>query len=186
MQLADAFVFHQTAGDLRERTMLLMCLNRCEYEMGDYDTAIESTMRSRYEAQIIGELYNETVALMRVAKALIARGLYQEAENLLLGVWEKQKNLEAMYAKAEMLWMLGRVQMFLQNYEAAAYNLDNALEIIRTVGDCDDEFPILTDQAHPANYRINFPTQFSYQVRKSLPLTAANMLLVKGFQIPTI
>jgi DNA-binding winged helix-turn-helix (wHTH) protein/tetratricopeptide (TPR) repeat protein len=154
--LTEAFAFHQTAGDLRERTVLLMCLNWCEYGMGDYETAIESAMRSRYEAQIIGEPYNETVALMRVAKARIAQGLYQEAENLLLGVWEKQKNLEAMHAKAETLWMLGRTQIFLQNYESAADNLDNALEMIRVVGDRDDEFRILIDQAHLANYQRNF------------------------------
>jgi DNA-binding winged helix-turn-helix (wHTH) protein/tetratricopeptide (TPR) repeat protein len=154
--LAEAFAFHQTAGDLRERAVLSMCLNWCEYGTGDYEAAIESALRARREAKIIGEPYNETVALMRVSKARIAQGLYQEAEKILLDVWEKQKNLDAPHAQAETVWMLGRARIFLKNYESAEENLKAALVMIRAVGDRDDEFRILIDQAQLANAREKY------------------------------
>lgn len=93
--LEEALEFHRTAGDMRERAVLAMCLNACEYGLGNYEAAIDYAKQARNEAQIVGEPYNESVAMMRIAKARIAQGLYREAEKLLESVWEKQKNLDA-------------------------------------------------------------------------------------------
>lgn len=154
--LEEALAFHETAGDLRERAVLSMCLNWCEYGTGDYEAAIAWAMRARREAQIIGEPYNETVALMRVAKARIAQGLYREAEEMLLEAQEKQKNLDAPHAQAETLWMLGRARISTADYESAEENLAAALVMIRAVGDREDEFRILVDQAQLADAREKY------------------------------
>lgn len=145
--LAEAFEFHKTAGDLRERAVLAMCLNWCEYGLGEYEAAIKSAKLARSEAQIVGEPYNESVAMMRIAKARLAQGLYAEAEKLLNEVWEKQKDLNAPHAFAETIWIRGSTRLALGNVEKAAEDLQNALEGIRKVGDRDDEFRILIDQS---------------------------------------
>lgn len=145
--LGEALKFHKTAGDLRERAVLAMCLNWCEYGLGEYEAAIKSAMLARSEAQVIGEPYNESVAMMRIAKARIAQGFYAEAEYLLNEVWEKQKDLDALHAQAETIWMRGRANLALDNVEKASEDLKKSLDMILNVGDRDDEFRILIDQS---------------------------------------
>lgn len=146
--LVEALKFHKTAGDLRERAVLAMCLNWCEYGLGEYEAAIRSAMLARSEAQVVGEPYNESVAMMRIAKSRLAQGLYAEAEYLLNEVWEKQKDLDAPHAQAETIWMSGRANLALGNFEKASADLGKSLEMILNVGDRDDEFRILIDQAY--------------------------------------
>lgn len=146
--LEQALEFHRTAGDLRERAVLAMCLNWCEYGTGDYEAAIRSAQTARREAEIVGEPYNESVAMMRVAKSRIAQGLYSEAETLLNEVWEKQKNLDAPHAQAETVWMRGRARLALDNLAEAENDLEKSLAMIRSVGDRDDEFRVLIDQSY--------------------------------------
>ena len=145
--LKKSLEFHRTAGDLRERAVLAMCLNWCEYGTGDYEAAIEYARQARREAEIVGEPYNESVAMMRIAKARIVQGLYAEAENLLADAWEKQKNLDAAHSQAETVWMRGRLCTKTGEFEKARSDLQTALEMIENVGDRDDEFRILIDQA---------------------------------------
>lgn len=145
--LKEALEFHRTAGDLRERAVLAMCLNWCEYGTGDYESAIEYARQARREAQIIGEPYNESVAQMRIAKARIAQGLFDEADRLLMEAWKTQKDLDAPHAKAETIWMRGRNNLEKGDFPAAENDLRIALEMIIEVGDRDDEFRILIDQA---------------------------------------
>jgi DNA-binding winged helix-turn-helix (wHTH) protein/tetratricopeptide (TPR) repeat protein len=146
--LVEALRFHKTAGDLRERAVLAMCLNWCEYGLGEYEAAIKSAMLARSEAQVVGEPYNESVAMMRIAKSRLAQGLYAEAECLLNEVWEKQKDLDAPHAQAETIWMRGRTNIALGNFDKAAEDLGKSLEMILSVGDRDDEFRISIDQAY--------------------------------------
>lgn len=154
--LEQALEFHRTAGDLRERAVLAMCLNACEYGLGNYEAAIEYARQARREAQIVGEPYNESVAMMRVAKSRIAQGLYTEAENLLNEVWEKQKNLDAPHAQAETIWLRGRVHLEKGDLAKAENDLQTALEMIRSVGDRDDEFRFLITQSALRNALGNF------------------------------
>ncbi|NOT64133.1 MAG: hypothetical protein HOP19_28290, partial [Acidobacteria bacterium] len=51
------------------------------------------------------------------------------------------------HCEAEALWLLGRAQTELKQYEAAQQSLTRALALIRTIGDRDDEFRFLTDLA---------------------------------------
>ena len=159
--LEEALKFHRTAGDMRERAVLAMCLNSCEYGLGNYEAAIEYAKQARSEAQIVGEPYNESVAMMRVAKSRIAQGLYAEADKLIGEVWNKQKDLEAPHAQAETLWMRGRIRLAQRNFSEAEMDLQTALEMIRTVGDLDDEFRILIDLAHLQNALGNFKQALS-------------------------
>lgn len=146
--LEEALDFHDTAGDLRERAVLSMCLNTAEYGTGNHESAVAYANRARAEAQIVGEPYNESIALMRIARSRIAQGLITEAEILLQSVLEKQKNLESVHARAETLWMIGRVRLNQEDYENARIDLENARQLVIQVGDKDDEFQILHDQAH--------------------------------------
>lgn len=154
--LREALDFHQTAGDMRERAVLSMCLNWCEYGAGNYEAAIEYAIQARHEAQIVGEPYNESVAMMRIAKARIAQGIYAEAEDSLEKTWEKQKDLDAPHAQAETIWMRGKARLAQGNLQAAEEDFKTAFEMIVSVGDRDDEFRILLDQAILQNRGGNF------------------------------
>lgn len=154
--LEEALEFHQTAGDLRERAVLAMCLNWCEYGLGNYEAAIEYARQARREAQIVGEPYNESVAQMRVAKARVAQGLYDEAEKLLTDAWTTQKDLDAPHAQAETIWMRGRARLEKGNLPEAEKDLRTAHEMIQAVGDRDDEFRILIDKARLQTRLENF------------------------------
>jgi DNA-binding winged helix-turn-helix (wHTH) protein/tetratricopeptide (TPR) repeat protein len=145
--LEEALHFHDTAGDLRERAVLSMCLNTAEHGTGNYESAIAYAKRARAEAQIVGEPYNESIAMMRIARSRISQGLYTEAETLLLAVREKQKSLDSLHARAETLWMLGRVRTEKGEYETASKDLSTARQMVIEVGDKDDEFQILHDEA---------------------------------------
>lgn len=145
--LTAALDFHRTAGDMRERAVLSMCLNWCEHGAGNYEAAIEYARAARREAQIVGEPYNESVALMRIAKARIAQGFAAEAERDLRETWKKQKDLDAPHAQAETVWMRGRARLAQGKTSEAAEDFKTALAMIQTVGDRDDEFRILIDQA---------------------------------------
>lgn len=158
--LKEALAFHQTAGDLRERAVLSMCLNWCEYGTGNYEAAIEYAKQARREAQIVGEPYNESVAQMRTARARLAQGLYSEAEKILSDTWEKQKDLNAPHAQAETIWTRGRVKLAQNNLEQAAVDFKTSLEMILKVGDRDDEFRILIDEAYLQNALGNYSVAF--------------------------
>lgn len=154
--LEEALKFHQTAGDLRERAVLAMCLNSCEYGLGNYEAAIEYALQARREAQVVGEPYNESVAQMRIAKARIAQGLYAEAEEILTDVYAIQKNLDAPHAQAETIWLRGRTALEKGNFDEAEKHLETALQMIRSVGDRDDEFRILIDRSALQNSLGNY------------------------------
>lgn len=154
--LEQAFKFHQKSGDLRERAVLAMCLNWCEYGTGNYEAAVEYANRARSEAQIVGEPYNESVAMMRIGKTRIAQGLFEEAETILLATREKQKTLGAPHAEAETIWMLGRLRAETGDFDIAEKDLKIALEMIIQIGDRDDEFRILLDQGFLQNRRGNY------------------------------
>lgn len=154
--LEQALEFHDTAGDLRERAVLAMCLNWAEHGTGNYESAVAYANRARAEAQIVGEPYNESMAMMRIAKTRIAQGLYGEAETLLLDTGAMQKNLDSLHAEAETLWMIGRLRTETGDFAQAAKDLQTALEMIVEVGDKDDEFRILLDQAVLQNRLGNF------------------------------
>lgn len=145
--LEEALHFHNTAGDLRERAVLSMCLNTAEYGTGNHESAIKYANRARAEAQIVGEPYNESIAMMRIARSRISQGLYEEAETLLLAAQEKQKSLESLHARAETLWMIGRVLLEKGDYEMANNDLQTARQMVVEIGDKDDEFQILHDEA---------------------------------------
>lgn len=166
--LAEALEFHKTAGDLRERAVLAMCLNWCEYGLGEYEAAIESAKLARSEAQIVGEPYNESVAMMRVAKSRIAQGSFVEAENLLNEVWEKQKDLNAPHAQAETIWMRGRALLALGKISEAEADFEKSLGMIRAVGDRDDEFRILIDQARLQSKLENFSAALNLSEQSSI------------------
>ena len=133
-----------------------MCLNWCEYGLGNYEAAIENARQARREAEIVGEPYNESVAMMRIAKSRIAQGLYAEAEKLLGEVWEKQKDLDAPHAQAETIWMRARARLALGKIGEAKADFERSLAMIRAVGDRDDEFRILIDQSHLQTALENF------------------------------
>ncbi len=176
--LLEALEFHKTAGDLRERAVLAMCLNWCEHGLGNYEPAIEYARQARREAQIVGEPYNESVAMMRVAKSRIAQGFYAEAENLLNETWEKQKDLDAPHAQAETIWMRGRARFAVGKFDEAKADFEKSLEMIRAVGDRDDEFRILIDRSYLQTRFENFGEALSLAERAAV--IAAEIEIVEG------
>lgn len=145
--LREALRFHESAGDMRERAVLAMCLSWCEHGNGEYETAIAYAQQARREAEIVGEPYNESVALMRIAKARIAQSFSADVIDDLTAVAQRQEDLNAPHALAETIWMRGRARLDVGEFEAAGADLEKSLSMIREIGDRDDEFRILIDLA---------------------------------------
>ena len=145
--LNEALAFHRDAGDVRQRTVLALCLDWAEYGAGNYEAAINYASKARDEAYNIGEPYSEAIAIMRIGKSRLAQGFYQESEIIFKTVLAKIAGKNAIHSEAETLWLLGRAKSLNGNRAEAAALFERALATIREIGDREDEFRILIDIA---------------------------------------
>lgn len=174
--LTRAAEFHRTAGDVRQRIVLQMCLNWCENGLGNYESAIACAENAAREARNLGEPYSVVVAAMRVGKSRLTQGCYDEAESLFNSVLSKINELGGVHCEAETIWFLGRLKMRTGDLPKAAELLNSALEKIKKIGDREDEFRVLIDLSELKLLENN--------VEDALDIAAAAVQIAEDLKIP--
>lgn len=145
--LARALEYHDRAGEIRERALLLRRLHWTYLSRGEYDTAIELATRSRMDAATVGDVNGEAKANMGIGQSHLMQGQHAEAISYLSRAIGQLKSVGDTHCEAECLWLLGRARCETGALDESAELLDRALTMIRRIGDRDDEFRILTDMA---------------------------------------
>lgn len=84
---------------------------------------------------------------MGMSQARLGQGLHGEAVAYLRRTLEKLHQMGAPHREAETLWLLGRANGERGRIEAARSLLNRALNLVREIGDRDDEFRFLADLA---------------------------------------
>lgn len=145
--LSRALEYHDRAGEIRERALLLRRLHWTYLSRGEYDTAIQLATRSRVDSETAGDVTGEAKANMGIGQAHLAQGRHAEAVSYLTRAIEQLRTIGDAHCEAECLWLLGRARCETGALDESAALLDRALTMIRRIGDRDDEFRILTDLA---------------------------------------
>lgn len=145
--LERALGYHDRAGQIRERAMLLRRLHWTHLSRGDHKTAIALATRSRIDSATVGDVDGEAKANMSIGQSHLAQGLHVEAISFLTRAIDQLQTIGDAHCEAECLWLLGRARCETGALDASAALLDRALTMIRQIGDRDDEFRILTDMA---------------------------------------
>lgn len=145
--LERALAYHTNLGDVRERAILLRCLNWASHGLGQYEKAIRLATLAGTESRGIEDVHGETKSQMRIGRARVAQGLYDEGVVLLNRTLETLKVTGDAHCEAETLWTLGVAHLEAGRSLEAAPLLERSLKMIRDIGDRDDEFRILTDMA---------------------------------------
>jgi DNA-binding winged helix-turn-helix (wHTH) protein/tetratricopeptide (TPR) repeat protein len=145
--LERALDYHDRAGEIRERALLLRRLHWAYLSRGEYETAIHLAIRSRADSETAGDVSGATKANMGIGQAYLAQGRHEEAVSYLTRAIEQLQSIGDAHCEAECLWLLGRARCETGALDESAALLDRALTMIRRIGDRDDEFRILTDMA---------------------------------------
>lgn len=142
-----ALDYHDRAGAIRERALLLRRLHWTHLSRGEHETAIELAIRSRADSATVGDVNGEAKANMGIGQSHLAQGMHGLAISFLTRAIEQLENIGDAHCQAECLWLLGRARCETGALDESAALLDRALTMIRRIGDRDDEFRILTDMA---------------------------------------
>lgn len=145
--LERALEYHDRAGEIRERALLLRRLHWTHLSRGEYETAIQLAIRSRTDSATVGDANAEAKANMGIGQAHLAQGRHAEAVSYLTRAIEQLQTIGDEHCEAECLWLLGRARCETHALDESAALLDRSLTMIRRIGDRDDEFRILTDLA---------------------------------------
>ena len=145
--LARALDYHDRAGAIRERALLLRRLHWTHLSRGEHEKAIELATRSRTDSATVGDVDGEAKANMGIGQAYLAQRKHAEAVSYLTRAIEQLKTIGDAHCEAECFWLLGRARCETGALDESAELLDRALTMIRKIGDRDDEFRILTDMA---------------------------------------
>ncbi|HET8798754.1 MAG TPA: AAA family ATPase, partial [Thermoanaerobaculia bacterium] len=145
--LERALEYHDRAGEIRQRALLLRRLHWTHLSRGEYDTAIQLAIRSRADSATVGDVNGEAKANMGIGQAHLAQGRHAEAVSYLTRAIDQLQTIGDAHCEAECLWLLGRARYETGALDESAELLDRALTMIRRIGDRDDEFRILTDMA---------------------------------------
>ncbi len=145
--LERALDYHDRAGEIRERAMLLRRLHWTYLSRGEYQSAIRLAIRARDDSAAVGDVNGEAKANMGIGQSQLAQGLHDEAVSYLTRAIDQLKTIGDAHCEAECLWLLGRARCQTGALDESAALLDRALTMIRQIGDRDDEFRILTDMA---------------------------------------
>jgi len=145
--LERALDYHDRAGEIRERALLLRRLHWTHLSRGEYEAAIELAIRSRADSATVGDVNGEAKANMGIGQAHLAQGRHAEAVSYLTRAIDQLQTIGDAHCEAECLWLLGRARYETNALDESAALLDRALTMIRQIGDRDDEFRILTDMA---------------------------------------
>ncbi|HEX6084344.1 MAG TPA: AAA family ATPase [Thermoanaerobaculia bacterium] len=142
-----ALDYHDRAGAIRERALLLRRLHWTYLSRGEHETAIELAIRSRADSATVGDVNGEAKANMGIGQSHLAQGMHDLAISFLTRAIEQLQTIGDAHCEAECLWLLGRARCETGALDESAALLDRALAMIRRIGDRDDEFRILTDMA---------------------------------------
>ena len=145
--LGRALEYHDRAGEIRERALLLRRLHWTFLSRGEYEKAIELAIRARMDSVTAGDVSGEARANMGIGQAHLGRGEHDEAISYLTRAIGQLKTIGDAHFEAECLWLLGRARCETGAFDESAELLDRALTMIGLIGDRDDEFRILTDMA---------------------------------------
>jgi len=145
--LERALEYHDRAGEIRERALLLRRLHWTHLSRGEYEAAIELAIRARTDSATVGDVNGEAKANMGIGQAHLAQGRHAEAVSYLTRAIDQLRTIGDAHCEAECLWLLGRARCETRALDESAALLDRALTMIRRIGDRDDEFRILTDMA---------------------------------------
>ncbi|HEY6212319.1 MAG TPA: tetratricopeptide repeat protein, partial [Vicinamibacterales bacterium] len=167
--LARALEYHDRAGAIRERALLLRRLHWTHLSRGEYAKAIELAIRSRTDSETVGDVNGEAKANMGIGQAHLGRGEHGEAISYLTRAIGQLKTIGDAHCEAECLWLLGRARCETGALAESAELLDRALTMIRKIGDRDDEFRVLTDLA-----RLNI-ARGDYDAARSCALEARDI-----------
>ncbi len=145
--LGRALEYHDRAGAIRERAMLLRRLHWTHLSRGEYQKAIELATRARADSATVGDVNGEAKANMGIGQAHLGLRQHDEAVSFLTRAISQLKSIGDAHCEAECLWLLGRARCETGALGESAVLLDRALTMIRRIGDRDDEFRVLTDMA---------------------------------------
>ncbi|MEO8378372.1 MAG: AAA family ATPase [Acidobacteriota bacterium] len=145
--LERALAYHDRAGEIRERAMILRRLHWTHLSRGEHETAIELAIRSRQDSETVGDVNGEAKANMGIGQSRLAQGRHDEAISYLTRAIAQLTTIGDTHCEAECLWLLGRARCQTGALDESAALLTRALTMIRSIGDRDDEFRILTDMA---------------------------------------
>jgi DNA-binding winged helix-turn-helix (wHTH) protein/tetratricopeptide (TPR) repeat protein len=145
--LANALEYHDRAGAIRERALLLRRLHWTHLSRGEYEKAIELATRARTDSATVGDVDSEAKANMGIGQAYLGLRQHGEAVSFLTRAISQLKSIGDAHCEAECLWLLGRARCETGALDESAQLLDRALAMIRKIGDRDDEFRVLTDMA---------------------------------------
>jgi len=141
--LERALDYHDRAGNLRERAMILRRLHWVHLSRGEYETAIALAVRARNDSDTVGDNNGVAKANMGIGQARVAQGLYAEGISFLTRAIDQLQRIGDLHCEAECLWQLGRAQCETGNVFEAGALLQRSLDMVRRIGDRDDEFRIL-------------------------------------------
>ena len=155
--IEQALDYHDRAGEIRERALLLRRLHWTYLSRGEHETAIELAIRSRADSATVGDVNGEAKANMGIGQSHLAQGQHDVAISYLTRAIDQLKTIGDAHCEAECLWLLGRARCETGALDESATLLDRALAMIRQIGDRDDEFRILTDMARLKIARGDLP-----------------------------
>lgn len=138
-------------GDVQRRALLLRRRHWADLSRGRYETAIQLAQRARDDFYSIGDTRGVAQMDMGLGQARLAQGLYDEALTFLQRSGTTARGIGDTHLEAETIWLNGRAYGELGRLAKAEELLTLSLEMVRDVGDRDDEFRVLTDLARLKN-----------------------------------
>lgn len=145
--LERALEYHDRAGAIRERALLLRRLHWTHLSRGNYEQAIELATRARADSATVGDVNGEAKANMGIGQAHLGLRQHDEAVSYLTRAIPQLKSIGDAHCEAECVWLLGRARCETGALGESEVLLDRALMMVRRIGDRDDEFRVLTDMA---------------------------------------
>lgn len=87
--LRKAIDYYGSAGDLRQRSLLLRRLESIHRSRGDYESSIRLAVRARADAIAVGDVAGEARANIGIGRAKLAQGLEQEGRSFVTRAIER-------------------------------------------------------------------------------------------------
>lgn len=127
-----------------------LTLRRCHWvalARGQYERAFALADGARLEYRRVDDAIGEAKSLMQMGQVRLDQGLYREGLELIRSTHERMVSIGDAHCLAETVWLMGRGHCRLDDHVRGRALLEDALTMVRGVGDRDDEFRVLTDLA---------------------------------------
>ncbi len=145
--IEKAIAAHRLELNLREISRLELRLHWAYFRQGDYESALRLALQSRSGFSQTGDLPGVAKANIGFGQVRIAEGMLAEGRQIVAAALRELQRSGDSHSEAEALWILGKADAANHDVENARKNFDRALELVRAIGDRDDEFRILLDVA---------------------------------------